>query len=159
MSAMPKPLVTYYGREPVADLWSEVQPLLELHWDEIAHYRDVALAPKREMYERMDATGILRCYTARVDGELVGYLAVIVMPALHYDITQAIQDVLFVVPAFRRSRIGVGLLRFAERALRDEGVNVIVQHVKVAHDFGPLLSRMGYECVEKIFWKRLDHGR
>lgn len=152
-------MTTTYQLEPIATLWEQVQPLLEAHWHEIAHYDDILLAPDRALYERIDAMGGLRVYTARLDGALVGYVAYFVKSNIHYSASyQATQDVLFVAPEHRRSRIGMDLLRHADKELAAEGVQVVYQHVKVAHNFGPLLERLGYEHVEHIYAKRLDRG-
>lgn len=146
-----------FQRERVAPLWPEVMPLLEAHWREITHYPDIALDVDTVLYERLDEMGMLRCYTARVAEKLVGYVAFMVKPNIHYRASlQALQDVLYLDPAYRRSRIGVHLIAYADQALRDEGVQVVYQHVKVAHNFGPLLERLGYEHVEHIYAKRLD---
>jgi GNAT superfamily N-acetyltransferase len=156
---MDRPLATFQ-RERASDLWGEITPLLQAHWEEIARYKDIELAPNVEAYAKLEAAGILHCYTARLAGALVGYFVATVVPSLHYrNSLQAHQDVLFVLPEHRRSRVGVRLIRFAEEQLRQAGVQVVMHHVKVAHDFGPLLERMGYEWVEKMFTKRLDHGR
>jgi hypothetical protein len=32
---------------------------------------------------------------------------------------------------------------------------VVFQHVKTAHDFGPLLERIGYTLVEKVYARRV----
>ena len=37
-------------------------------------------------------------------------------------------------------------------------LQVVSQHVKLAHDFGPLLKRLGYEHVEHVWQRRLDAG-
>ena len=146
-----------FARELVSQLWDEVQPLLEAHWREIAKHKDIPLSPNRVAYGMMETAGILRCFTARLDGLLIGYAAYMVAPALHYSTSrEARQDVLFLVPAFRRSRIGAQLITFADDELRRDGVQVVHQHVKVAHNFGPLLERLGYEHVEHIYSKRLD---
>jgi GNAT superfamily N-acetyltransferase len=152
--------VTTFQRERASELWGEIMPLLRAHWEEIAHYKDIELAPNIEAYAKLEAAGVLHCYTARVAGALVGYFVATVVPSLHYRFSlQAHQDVLFVLPEHRRSRVGVGLIRFAEAQMRAAGVQVVQHHMKVAHDFGPLLARMGYEWIEKIYAKRLDHGR
>lgn len=156
---MDRPVITYQV-ERAAELWDEIRPLLIRHWEEIAHFKDIPLNPSVDAYARLEAAGVLRCYTVRLAGALIGYLVATVVPSLHYSGSlQAHQDVLFLLPEHRRGRIGLHLLRFAEKALREEGVQVLHQHVKVAHDFGPLLERDGYELVDKIYAKRIDHGR
>jgi GNAT superfamily N-acetyltransferase len=138
-------------------LWGEIEPLLEMHWREIAHYQDIPLAPDADFYNRLEEGGVLRCFTCRVGEELVGYSIYIVQHNPHYRTSkQAKQDVLFLAPEYRRSRIGLGLLRFADDELRAEGVQVVYQHCKAANDLGPLLRRMDYELVDYIYARRLD---
>lgn len=164
--------MSMFARERAADLWPEIEPLLERHWREIATYADIPLAPDRERYNAMDAAGALRCYTARVrekDGlaagsgataaRLVGYAIFSVAMNMHYRTSAiAVQDVLFVLPEYR-GRAGLGLIRHAERELRAEGVKLIYHHQKVATPaLGCLLKALGYEHLENIWGKRLDKG-
>lgn len=150
-----------YATESLSDaLWTEIQPLLLEHYHEIAHYRDIPLSPSREMYQRCFDNGGLRIFTARADGKLIGYLAVFVSVNMHYQtILSAAQDVLYVDPAYRGSRVGVRMIRHAHERLADEGVTILFQHVKAKEglNVGPLLTRyLGYELVDQIFAVRLD---
>lgn len=142
------------------DVWDDIQPLLAEHWREIAHFEDIPLNPRKDMYFRLDAAGKLRIYTARFDGKLIGYVVFVVDHDIHYaDSVQAKQDVLFLHPDFRNAGTGFDLIEFADNQLRAEGVQCVYHHVKVAHNFAPLLATMGYEKVETIHVKRLDRGR
>lgn len=156
-----------FQREKVWELWDEVIPLLIEHWKEIAHYKDITLDPDIEAYNAMEESGVLRMYTARrqsidlLKGELIGYTAFFVRNNAHYrQSKQAVQDVLFLRDRDRLGFTGIKLIKFAEESLRDEGVQVIYHHVKIRHDvLGRLLERFGYEPVDVIYTKRLDHGR
>ena len=107
----------------------------------------------------MQNAGKLRVFTARDAGRLVGYAVFTVDFAVHYSTSlQAIQDVLFLLPAYRNAGNGGQLISYCDHVLRGEGVQCVIQHVKRAHDFGPLLSVLGYEPIETIYVKRLDHG-
>lgn len=146
----------YFQQERSQDLWSEIQPLLVEHWREIAHYQDILLDPDVESYNYADSRGLLRCYTVRNGGRLIGY-AIFKIGSLHYKGSkQAFQDVLFVLPEYRNKGTGFRLIRFCDRELKKEGMQVVYQHVKKAHNFGPLLVRLGYELVDLIYAKRLD---
>ena len=160
-----------YQRERAVDLWDEILPLLELHWREIATYPDIPLDPDVDRYNAMDEAGFLRCYTARAERQedagkdirhidLIGYAVFSVASNMHYRSSRiAVQDVLFIAPAHRNTKAGLGLIRFSECALSAEGVRVVYQHQKVAHPaLGVILERRGYECVENIWAKRLDKG-
>ncbi len=89
--------------------------------------------------------------------ELLGYAVFFVGTNPHYRSSlQAVQDVLYLHPDMRRGRTAVNLIRFSEAELKREGVQVIYQHVKLAHPaLGILLAREGYEHIEHIYAKRI----
>lgn len=143
-----------YQREAVADILDEMKPLLELHWREIAHYQDIPLDPDYEFYA---TSPYVRMFTARDLGRLVGYGLFHVSLNKHYmGSRQAVQDILFVHPEYRGGLTGSKLIRFCDEQLRAEGCQVVYQHLKAAHNFGPLLERHGYELMDLIYAKRLD---
>jgi hypothetical protein len=146
-----------HAREKLSpSLWEEITPLLQRHWNEIA-LRDVfgPVDIDKDAYGRAEASNMLRVYTARrEDGSLAGYAVYFVMPNFHYHSKLVAEaDVFFLVPEERRGLTGLRLLRFADRELRGEGVNVIVQKVKVAHDCGVLFKSMGYTHAENVWMK------
>lgn len=146
-----------FQRERAIDLWPEIMPLLEKHWHEIAHYADIKLEPDVKAYNWADDFGALRCFTARVGETLVGYAIYFVRPNLHYTSSlQASQDVLFLLPEYRGKLIGAQFIAWCDAQLQAEGVQVVTQHVKAEHNFGPLLERMGYQLVDLIYSRRLD---
>lgn len=151
----PLPRVTY-GVETIAEVIAEIIPLLDAHWDEIAHFRDIPLSPDWARYRMAENARALRIFTARADGALVGYAIFFVMRAPHYNVVQADQDILFLLPEYRRGLTGLALIKHADKELKHEGVTIVMHHVKAAHDFGPLLEHLGYEPVDRLYAKRLD---
>ncbi len=141
-------------------LWDELMPLLKRHYEEIAPWKDVPLSPDYGRYEALDSIGALKIHTARdASWALIGYHASIVMRGLHYStVIMAQQDVLWVAPEHRHSRIGSDLLLYAESFLKKNGVNILIQHTKITpgHDLGPYLMRRGYEPLDMLYAKRLD---
>lgn len=139
-------------------LYDEALPLLVLHWREIAHFQDIELDGDVSRYLALEDSGMLRVYTARMDGRLVGYACFFIAPHGHYKRSlQAVQDLIYVDPACRCSAIGLRLIDHCDDALREEGAQVVLQHVKLAHPkLGVILARRGYEPIETIFAKRLD---
>lgn len=146
-----------YAREVLfPSLWKEIRPLLQRHWSEVALcdvYGPVDI--DENAYRSAEAANMLRVYTARrEDGILTGYAVYFVMPNFHYRTKLVAEaDVFFLVPEERRGLAGLRLLRFADQELRKEGVNVIVQKVKVAHDCGALFKRLGYSHAENVWMK------
>jgi GNAT superfamily N-acetyltransferase len=136
-------------------LVQELMPLLELHYSEVAHYKDIPLDPDVRGYVGLENMGILRVYVARSDeGIVLGYAVYMVSPNLHYQMSvQAKQDLLFIHPEHRG--FGLGFIGWCDEQLKAEGVDVVYQHVKLALDFGKMLGRLGYEAVETIYGRRL----
>ena len=146
-----------FSRESVAEVLSEIKPLLAQHYREIAHFQDIPLVPDYDRYRLLEEGGRLRIFTARVERQLAGYAIYGVEHSLHYSTSiQAMQDILYLDPAYRRGRIGWRLIEFADERLRAEGVQVVLQHVKAKHNFGPLLERIGYQLIDHIYARRLD---
>lgn len=139
------------------DLVDEIKPLLKLHYTEIAYYKDIPLNPDYELYRNAHKNGILRIYTARDNNILAGYAIFFVRPAPNYnDSLQAVQDILFIEPSKRKGTLGIKFIRWCDDQLRASGVQVVYHHVKMLMDFGSILERQGYECLEKVYAKRLD---
>jgi GNAT superfamily N-acetyltransferase len=158
MSALPARAISY-ARESIRDLKDEVLPLLQAHWREIAFYPDIPLNPRWDAYFHAEDSGSLRCYSVRDRGVLIGYAAFFLNPSLHYGGSlQAAQDVIYVDPMYRNGRIGLGLIRHCEHALRAEGCQLLMQHAKAdqKHVFGAVLQRLGYDVLDVIYSKRLD---
>lgn len=150
-----------YKRESLAEVRAAgVERLLERHWAEIAHFKDIPLSVDWAAYEAAEASGALRLFTARVDRQLVGYACYLVRAAPHYlSSVQAVQDVLFLAPEYRKGGLGAELVLYSERELAGEGVQAIYQYSKVAHPMDALLTRLGYERIETTWAKRLDRGQ
>lgn len=157
MNAVLRPAAIFYHRECVADVLEEIKPLLMDHYREIAHYQDIALDPDYDFYKASQERGLLRIFTARADDRLIGYAIYFVARSHKYRSSiQATQDILFLHPDYRRGGTGYRLIEFADSQLRSEGVQVVIQHVKAIHDFGSLLTRMGYELQDLYYTRRLD---
>ena len=149
--------VMKYKREIADDaLVAEMLPLFQKHWEEIAHYKDIPLEPDFKKYLVLEGLGDLRVYTARDEsGRLVGYAIYVIFIDAHYQsLLGAKQDVLYILPANRG--FGMDFIVWCDNQLKDQGIKVVFQHVKVAHDFGPMLKFLGYELVEHLYSKRLD---
>lgn len=147
-----------YAEERLADMLSEMRPLLVEHWQEIAAYPDIPLAVDDAFYAEMDRQHRLVIVTARKDGHLIGYAVFLLNFHAHYRTSlQATQDVLYLHPSHRTGRTGLRLIQATERILKAKGVQVVHQHVKVAHPaLGRLLAHEGYTQVEALYCKRLD---
>ena len=147
-----------FSRETLSTIRSgQLEELLERHYREIAHFKDIALDIAWDVYEMAEAQGKLRCFSARFGGDLVGYLAHIVNWNPHYRSSlQAIQDVIFIAPERRGLFAGSRLIAYADACLAEEGVQAVYHHAKAAFPMDSILKRNGYELVDTLWAKRLD---
>lgn len=151
-----------FAREPYSEkLVQEMRPLWDEHFREISMNQDIPLDPDLGAYSRMDKSGVLRIFTARVgagwESTLVGYNVFIVATNPHYKGSlQANQDILFLDPEVRKGLVGYKFLKWCDNELRKEKVQVVYHHIKADHNFGAMLERMGYRQTDLIYSKRLD---
>jgi hypothetical protein len=149
-----------FQREQLVQTAEEVYPLLEKHWEYIAHYKDIELNPDWEVYFGAEAKGMLRCYSVRHDQAMVGYAVFFVKANAHYrQSLQALQDILWIDPAHRSPTLGVRFINWCDEQLRQDGVQVVYHHVKLSHNFGPVLKYLGYEPIEEVWGRRLDSDK
>ena len=137
--------------EPLHHLFSDM-------WSDIS--RDQALPPMDVdygKYVQMDTLGVLRTFTVRWQGELVGVMVLIVAPNLHHRTSKwAICDAIWIRPDMRRPMVAMRLVRFAEEMLLTEGVSVISVAAKVRRPaLARLLTYMDYVPVEVKYQKVL----
>lgn len=149
--------VRYQTETLSVELIKEAQSLMSLHKEELCLHEDFELDPNWEGYFTLSAMGQLVICTARRGGTMIGYAAYAVHQNMHYrQIKSAVQDVLFLHPSKRGHMAGYRLIQFADEILKGMGVQLVAHHVKVKHDFGAMLERLGYVQSEKIYEKRLD---
>jgi len=149
-----------YQTEPFTHFWNDARSLLEDHYEEISSYPDIPLIVDTDAYLELEGMDKLRVYTVRDGNNLIGYVLFMVVFNLHYMTSrQAIQDVLYMHPDYRRTGIAAELLGYTENELRNEGVQVVYHHAKIQHPaLGKLLTSMGYDITDELYAKRLDIG-
>ena len=144
-----------YREESFTNVKDDIKPLIEKHWEQIALNKDkIKLNPDWEAYQSLYMSGNLKIYTARDDGELVGYFIVGVSPNIHYkDHLFATCDIIYVKPDKRAGMTGFKLSKFAEARLKELGVSVININTKVHAPFDSLMERMSYNLIERLYSK------
>jgi GNAT superfamily N-acetyltransferase len=148
-------MITYTQETDWPKFRSEIEPLLESHWREIALDNAVIkLDPDWLEYARLDSLGQLHLLAVRNDDVLVGYYIGIVKPHLHYKSNlMAFNDVMYIKPEYRQGMVGVRIFKEIERTLKERGVEKMYTNTKAHHDFGVILDRLGYRKAETIYTK------
>jgi hypothetical protein len=146
-----------FAIENLAKVRREIEPLLIEHWNEIALNKDIIkLNPDWREYARLDELNALRIYTARKDGELMGYFVIMVSRSLHYkDHLFANNDIVFLTKPARKGLTGLKLVKFAMESLKAEGVTKLHINTKTHQPFDPIMERLGFEEIETVFSKVL----
>jgi GNAT superfamily N-acetyltransferase len=144
-----------FSIERLHDVREDIKPLIELHWEQIAlNQGKIKLNPNWEEYERLDAAGVMKFFTARSEGELVGYFIITVGASMHYrDHLFAICDIIFVRPDKRSGATGYKLIKYAERWCVDNGVSLLNINTKVHLPFDRLMEGMGFDLIERVYSK------
>ena len=75
-----------YQVETVSEVIDEMETLNLLHWKEIATHKDIKkLNPDYDKYYTLESLGMLRIFTARYDGTLVGYFISLLSTQLQHS--------------------------------------------------------------------------
>jgi GNAT superfamily N-acetyltransferase len=146
--------MTFQREHAGVELFESVLHLLVPYFREVASHQDLELAPDFEQYHLLEKAGILRVYTARMDGKVVGFSALFVNHHLHtIGSKQAVQDLLYVDPDHRG--FGLSFIKWCDDQLVQEGVDVVYRAMHALRDFTPVMKRMGYELTEQVYARRL----
>lgn len=137
-------------REPMTTaLFDEARLLIETHFARFDPFPELPLDVDVAGYEALEDAGCLRIYTARTD-HLRGYAVFMLSRSLRRRyLWQAQQDMLHAEsPMVTRA-----LLKYAEEALREDGVRLIYQSGPMG--FGRLLELFGYREFSRLHAKTL----
>jgi predicted acetyltransferase len=105
--------LTYADCDPFVFV-EELKELFPLHYEELCVTKDFPLAPDYDAYKRLADARMLRCITARVGEELIGYIIFVVQPHLHYMTCKtAFEDIYFIRKEYRKGRVGIRLFKYA----------------------------------------------
>lgn len=146
-----------YQQESLVTVKADIIPLLEKHWEEVALNKEkIKLNPDWDAYANLEDAGVLKIFTSRKDGKLVGYFVVFVKSHIHYkDHLFCYNDVIFVDEEYRKGFTSTRLIKFAEKCLKADGVEVMIVNTKRHKPFDSLLVWLGYKHIENLYSKVL----
>ena len=143
------------NQEQLVDCLEEMKPLLKLHWEEVAAYKDkVAFDPDYSRYLAMEKLGVVKTFILRDNGKMVGYWVFFVTPHPHYKADRfAVNDIVWVDPDYRRVDLTPRCFDAIEQALKADGVSVLTYHMKTYKPFEALLKGLNYDHLEHLYGK------
>src|ERR1700709_1742825 len=83
------------------------------------------ICPQWEMYERMQAAGLMQMFAVYADDVMVGFASVLVSVLPHYGFKAATVESLFVASAYRGSGAGTRLMAAVDEYARLEGCRLL----------------------------------
>jgi len=145
------------AQESWTQILPELQGIIVQHWEEIALSKDkIKLRVNWDTYSQFDAKGILKCLSVRDHGKLVGYFIGFVVENPHYMGYKLGQtDVYYILPYYRKGRIGLRLFQAVEKMFRAEGCVKMVTATKLHFDHSNLFEHLGWNRVEVTYTKEL----
>jgi GNAT superfamily N-acetyltransferase len=144
--------------EPFQLLRLDLPPLLEQAYEELRLPGDpVKCSPAYKLYEYMQNAGQLLCIAVRMQGQLVGYCIFKLQASLHnHQQRVAVNDVIYLLPAYRRGKTGIRLIQKTEALLQAFGIDrVFISAVGQCPKTGKLLESLGYSPAETVYTKLL----
>jgi L-amino acid N-acyltransferase YncA len=145
-----------FAREPFAQAWTDIQPLVDAHWREVAYPGDTAPAIDVPAYTEANLAGRLVVFTVRDGTGLVGYATFWIGPfPQRQGQIGAWQDAVYLTPNSRHGGSGTDFLRFCDAELEAMGCHVVHHSVREGRDFSTILRRLGYVHAETVYAKHL----
>jgi hypothetical protein len=135
----------------------EAEGLFKDHQKEAGKFSEDPINIQWEMLSLAEDAGALKSYKiiAFPSMEIVGYNVYSVQRSpFHAQILAATNVAIYIKPGHRRENARE-FLEFCENQLRELGVEVVYQPVKVWKDWSARLIKMGYSSMEKIYSKDL----
>lgn len=120
-----------YQKESMESCWDDFYPLLEKHFEE-NYPSDLTFNPDYPVYYHMFVTGRVKAYTARDEGEPIGYMSIVVSPHLHCkDVRWAMSDAIYVKPEYRNKGVFQALKEFVESDINAD----FISYGAITHKF------------------------
>jgi hypothetical protein len=142
-----------YKAETLSECREELDRLFPLHYEEIALFRDrIRLEPDWPKYEQAENAGILKIFTVRAGGELVGYYVGSLITHPHYASHRMLfTDIFFLRSDYRRGLAGLDFLRAIREEAKRLGAEYLHIGTKLHHDLGALIERLGGQETDRLF--------
>lgn len=131
--------------ERLKDVVEEIKPIHAQHWAETESYRHgLTLNPDYDYMINAENHGRFILFTVRVDGAMVGNCMMYLSRSTHTQKWVAEEDTIYILPEYRKGRLGVRLIQYVEDVLSNMGVTEIRVTVKTVNEVGRLLQHLGY---------------
>ena len=108
-----------------------------------------------EAYQKMEDLGMLHVLGAFRDGELCGFLSMLVTVLPHYGVPVATTESFFVGLEHRKSGAGLMLLRQAQRLAKSLDAVAMIVTAASGRRLAEVLDKTGYVESHRLFFRSL----
>lgn len=142
-----------FQEEKIIDLREEIEPLLIKHWEELANNKDTRpLDVDFDLYIKLNEDGFIKVFTARIEGELIGYASFFIANNLHYKTWKyATADVYYLDPAYRKQGLGFIFFKEIKEWLKYLEVKSVTVQDKLNHSHRDFFIKIGFTPVEQLY--------
>ena len=158
-----------FAWEPFSLVFRESFPLLRRLYEELGSNREIApLDPDWKRYFEYERAGMLRVWTARANGVLVGFANCLVTNSLLCETTLCgYVEHYYILPEWRMGSAGRDILRTVAAALAALGARIVQVQTNDAYEpdehgrsrVGALLRRDGFSPIGTVYEKVISHER
>lgn len=110
---------------------------------------------KYEMYEQLEKMGNLHTFDARIEGQVVGFIAMLAILMPHYSHVGCVIESFFVAKAHRMTGAGMRLLKAAEDKAAELGAPGLLVSAPFEGNLFEVLPRCGYVETNRVFFKKV----
>ena len=146
-----------YQRESLKTIIPEIMALVKAHWEE---YKSLGIDGYEgefnidlDRYLHYNEIGYHRLYTARKDGEVVGYAGMYVNESMHTQLPIATEDTWFLQEEHRKGFNALRFLKFVEEDLKSIGIREIHMTAQLANKSGRIMEARGYVHTSNNYMK------
>lgn len=134
----------------------EIHALLDEYAAESANDEIGPACPQVEIYRAMEAAGLFRAFAARVDGQLVGFMFLLLPVLPHFGKLVGVSESYFVSAEHRKTGAGLQLLHAAEAVAREAGAAGMLVSAPTGGILERVMPGVGYRETNRVFFKGLQ---
>jgi L-amino acid N-acyltransferase YncA len=147
-----------YQVESFTEVLEELKEVLSSHYNEVEDSTESAdFNPDYEKYLAFDEAGMLTLVSVRDNRDLIGYYLSMEYPMLNSKhILGSLEIGFYIKPEYRKSRLGLNLLKKVEEVLRELGVQKMFAASKASHPCDKLYLAFGMSLYNTDYVKILE---
>lgn len=112
--------------------------------------------PHRAIYEQLEDAGVFTLIGYRYEGQLIGFIGLLVSMNPHYSQLIGAAESLFVAERYRKTGAGLALLREAEREARGKGAVALLLSAPYGGKLAEVMYRKPeYQPTNEVFMRVL----